>query len=426
MNKFLFSILGIALVFISTLIAVNQYNIRNFAQTSFLEIEKKYSYKIERDQFGVPHVYGDTDKDAAFGFAYAQAEDDLKHVEMMIKMSRGELSNLNFNSKTFAAIYSLITGSGDIMENLDAIEGVELDFLFKFFNVQGTVNKKISEIPEETINYIKGYADGLNYYAAKNPNLVDQSLYPATAYDLVAGMTFRMPLFYGIDHSIAELINLMDDQEEKVAMNMNALSDNPIVASINTYFKPSGSNAFAVSKSRSQDNETMLVINSHQPLTGPVAWYEIHIKSGEGLNIMGGTFPGSPFVHVGFNENLGWGATVNQPDLSDIYELKLNPENNDQYELDGAWVNFTETDQEFKVKLFGPFSITYPIQMYHSAHGPVLKDDNKAYALRFVGMNDVNHSTAWLKMNKSKNIDEWLDALRMEQLASLNLVYADK
>ncbi len=99
-----------------------------------------------------------------------------------------------------------------------------------------------------------------------------------------------MPLFYGIDHSIAELINLMDDQEEKVAMNMNALSDNPIVASINAYFKPSGSNAFAVSKSRSQDNETMLVINSHQPLTGPVAWYEIHIKKWRGLKYHGWYF----------------------------------------------------------------------------------------------------------------------------------------
>ena len=94
-----------------------------------------------------------------------------------------------------------------------------------------------------------------------------------------------MPLFYGIDHSIAELINLMDSKEKEVVMNMNALSDNPIVASINTYFKPSGSNAFAVSKSRSQDNETKLVINSHQPLTGPVACYEINIKSGEGLNL---------------------------------------------------------------------------------------------------------------------------------------------
>ena len=68
------------------------------------------------------------------------------------------------------------------MENLDAIEGVELDFLFKFFNVKDTVNKKISEIPEETINYIKGYADGLNYYAAKNPNLA-----PPTAAQLKSG-----------------------------------------------------------------------------------------------------------------------------------------------------------------------------------------------------------------------------------------------
>ena len=75
------------------------------------------------------------------------------------------------------------------------------------------LQKKISEIPEETINYIKGYADGLNYYAANNPNLVDQSLYPATVSDLVAGMTFRMPLFYGIDHSIAEIINLMDSKK---------------------------------------------------------------------------------------------------------------------------------------------------------------------------------------------------------------------
>ena len=97
MNKLLFSILGVVLLFVLTLVSVNQYNTRNFAQTSFFEIEKKYSYKIERDQFGVPHVYGDTDKDAAFAFAYAQAEDDLEHVEMMIKMSRGELSNLNLS-----------------------------------------------------------------------------------------------------------------------------------------------------------------------------------------------------------------------------------------------------------------------------------------------------------------------------------------
>jgi len=86
LNKLLFSILGVALVFVTALIIVNQYNTTNFVQSSFLEIEKKYSYKIERDQFGVPHVYGDTAKDAEFGFAYAQAEDELKAVDLMINL----------------------------------------------------------------------------------------------------------------------------------------------------------------------------------------------------------------------------------------------------------------------------------------------------------------------------------------------------
>ena len=426
MTKLLFASFGIAIIFTITVVTVNQYNTRNYKPDIFIEIEKNYSYEINRDKFGVPHVYGVKDKDAAFAFAFAQAEDDLEHVEMMMKMSRGELSNFTINSNSIAALYTLITGKGDILENLEAIEGVELDFLFKFFNVKETVRQKIDEIPYETIEYIKGYADGLNFYAAKNPNLVDQSLYPATVRDLVAGMTFRMPLFYGIDHSISELISLMDDEVKEVVKAKNALSNNHVVASINSYFKPSGSNAFAVAKSRSQDNETLLVINSHQPLTGPVAWYEIHLKSDEGLNIMGGTFPGSPFIHVGFNENLGWGATVNQPDLADIYKLDLNPRNNNQYLLDGKWENFTEINQNFKVKLFGPFSINYPIPMHYSKHGPVLKDNNKAYALRFVGMHDVNHSTAWLKMNKSKNLSQWLEALKMQEIASLNLVYADK
>ena len=426
MTKLLFASFGIAIIFTITVVTVNQYNTRNYKPEIFIEIEKNYSYEINRDKFGVPHVYGAKDKDAAFAFALAQAEDDLEHVEMMMKMSRGELSNFTINSNSIAALYTLITGKGDILENLEAIEGVELDFLFKFFNVKETVRQKIDEIPDETIEYIKGYADGLNFYAAKNPNLVDQSLYPATVRDLVAGMTFRMPLFYGIDHSISELISLMDDEVKEVVKVKNALSNNHVVASINSYFKPSGSNAFAVAKSRSQDNETLLVINSHQPLTGPVAWYEIHLKSDEGLNIMGGTFPGSPFIHVGFNENLGWGATVNQPDLADIYKLDLNPHDNNQYLLDGKWENFEEINQNFKVKLFGPFSINYPIPMHYSKHGPVLKDNNKAYALRFVGMHDVNHSTAWLKMNKSKNLSQWLEALKMQEIASLNLVYADK
>jgi len=66
------------------------------------------------------------------------------------------------------------------------------------------------------------------------------------------------------------------------------------------------------------------------------------------------------------------------------------------------------------------------MDMFFSDHGPVLKDESKAYALRYVGMSDINQATAWYRLNKSQNLEEWKDALRMQEIASLNLLYADK
>ena len=398
---------------------------QNFIPEEFIKISNEYKYQIDRDIYGVPHIYGASDKDTAFGFGFAQTEDDYENIELVIKMARGELSDLNISFSSLADLFKLISGTGDIMTSISAIEGIELDYLIKFLNSAEVALSLKETVDQETLEYLQGYSDGINYWAALNPNKVDKSLFPTTVDDLLVGMVFRMPLFYGLDRHIEELINLMSDSNKELAVE-NELSDNQLVASIKSYFKPSGSNAFAVAKSRSSNDETMLVINSHQPLTGPVAWYEAHIKSDDGLNIMGGTFPGSPFIHVGFNEHLAWGATVNQPDLADIYELNINPENENQYLLDGTWKDLKVTKQVFKVKLFGPFSISYPIDMYFSDHGPVMKDGLKAYALRYVGMSDADQATAWLKMNKAKNITEWEDALKMQQIGSLNFVYADK
>ena len=398
---------------------------KNFDPESFIKTSNDYSYEINRDIYGVPHITGIKDKDAAFGFGFAQTEDDYENIEFVIKMARGELSDFNISPDSLISLFNIVSGSGDIMENISAIEGVELDYLVKFLNTEDTALRLKKTVDPKILMYLKGYADGINYWAALNSNKIDKSLFPVTENDLLTGMIFRMPLFYGLDYHIDQLVKLMSDDKEQVVLQ-NELSNNKLVAAIKSHFKPSGSNAFAISKKRSADDDTMLVINSHQPLTGPVAWYEAHIKSDEGLNIMGGTFPGSPFIHVGFNEYLGWGATVNQPDLADIYELTINPENENQYLLDGAWKNLKVVKQKFKVKIFGPFNITYPLDMYFSDHGPVMKNGQKAYALRYVGMNDANQASAWLKMNKATNFNEWQDSLKMQQIASLNLVYADK
>ena len=94
-----------------------------------------------------------------------------------------------------------------------------------------------------------------------------------------------------------------------------------------------GSNVIAMNSSKTNNGETFLAINTHQPLEGPTSWYEVHLNSEEGTNIIGTLYPGSPNVLIGVNENLGWSHTVNYPDKTDVYKLKMK--NKRIYIVDG-------------------------------------------------------------------------------------------
>ena len=62
-----------------------------------ISAENLYEYgnlAIIRDSWGTPHIYGKTDKDAAFGLAYAHAEDDFKTIHDALLHSRGEYASI--------------------------------------------------------------------------------------------------------------------------------------------------------------------------------------------------------------------------------------------------------------------------------------------------------------------------------------------
>ena len=48
----------------------------------------KYKVTIYRDTWGVPHIFGKTDADAAYGLAYAHAEDDLQNMQDALLAAR--------------------------------------------------------------------------------------------------------------------------------------------------------------------------------------------------------------------------------------------------------------------------------------------------------------------------------------------------
>ena len=110
----------------------------------------------------------------------------------------------------------------------------------------------------------------------------------------------------------------------KNGVQMNALIDAEDF-DFNTDDIPKGSNTFAFNSAKTTDGSTFLAINTHQPLDGPVSWYEAHLCSEEGTNILGALFAGSPNILIGVNENLGWAHTVNQPDKTDVFALEMHP-----------------------------------------------------------------------------------------------------
>ena len=361
-----------------------------FPAADYQSLGDKYNVVIERDIRGVPHVIGERDVDAAFGFAYAQAEDNWELVYDTIDFYRGTAAKTKGPD-------SAIT-----------------DFLIKWLGIWEHIDAHYStELSPEIRAYIEAYADGLNYYAAMNPERAVSEL-PVTGKDIVAGYMFRHILFYGFDGVLKEVLS---SERQQPISTANGVIYNGL---------PVGSNATAISPANSTDGATRLAINSHQPTTGPVAWYEAHIQSGEGLNVMGGLFPGSATIGVGFNENIAWGATVNKPDLVDVYVLDIDPEDPLRYRMDGEWHDLEATTLEVEVKLWGFLPWTVSELGLRSAHGPALQTDHGTYAIRYAGMGKMGQVEQWLAMNKAQNLEQWRDALRLHSFASFNLVYADR
>jgi penicillin amidase/acyl-homoserine-lactone acylase len=341
-----------------------------------------YDALIERDGFGVPHISGVRDADVAFGLGYAHSEDDFATIAEALLVTRGVAAETK--------------GSA-------AAPG---DYLVRLLRVWETVDAGYeTRISPETRAVLEGYADGINLYAAEHPGAVPAGLVPVSGRDVAAGSAFRGPFFYGLDKAIKAVL------EPRPARDTGP---------------PKGSNGIAVAPSRSADGATRLLVNSHQPYEGPVAWYEAVLESGQGWHVAGGFFPGGPFMLHGHNADLGWASTVNKPDLVDVYRLKTDPARPGEYQLDGAWRKFERKPAAFRVKVFGPILWTVQREVLWSVHGPVLETDHGSFALSYAGKGELGQPDQYLAMNKAGDLSAWKAAMARGALPSINFVYADK
>lgn len=344
----------------------------------FAQINPK-DVTIARDSFGIPHVYGKTDADAAYGLAWAHCEDDFEHIQHNLLAAQGKL--------------------GQVLGK----EGVLFDFGLRFFGIDTLVdNNYQTSLSADFRKVLDGYIQGVNDYAAAHPKeVLVKSALPFKPQDMIKGSTLTLTLFAGGG------LALKSAKENRIQF-FNEPNDR-------------GSNSLAIAPSKTEDGKTWLMVNSHQPIEGRFAWYEAHIVSEEGWNIMGGLFPGGTSIFVGTTEKLGWAHTTNYHTFGDLYQIKHK---GNKYLYGNEWKEFVTKKVPLKIKL-GGIKLALTKKVAYTEQGPVFKTKHGWYAARFPGAMDIRATEQWFRMNKAKNWNEFEKAIKMEAIPLFNITYAD-
>ena len=350
-----------------------------YCQINPLDVE------IVRDKFGIPHIFGKTDADVAYGLAWANAEDDFETIQSVYLAGSSILSKRIGNKGIGADFLSQFIGSSELFDSL----------------YEKNISSKYKKI-------IEAYADGLNSYAKKYPEeILISELFPITPKKMMLYAQLQLFISSRGDYWIKKILN--DD----IRYEVNFSNDR-------------GSNAFAFNSTKTKDGKIYLAINTHQPLEGPVSWYEAHLCSQEGTNIIGALFPGSPNILIGANKFLGWAHTVNYPDKTDIFKLEMEDKKKGYYKFDNEVLKLHTYKAKLNYKLLGLFNLKIKKKFYKSIYGPTLKNKNGYYSIRTPSLFNIGALEQWWKMGKSKNFTEFYNVLKSKQIPGYNIVYADK
>ena len=339
--------------------------------------------EIIRDSYGVPHIYGKTDADTAYGLAWAHAEDDFVTIQKAYLAGNGMLSR--WNGK----------------------QGIGADFIAQFIQSEETVELFYHTLSDEFIAVLQGYTEGLNSYAKHNPDeVLLSSLFPITPKKLL--IYSQLQLF---------LSNEGDRFVEAIISDRVVPYKKPIEEDVR------GSNLIALSSRKTGTNESFLAINTHQPLEGPTSWYEAHLVSEEGTNIIGATFPGAPCILTGANEYLGWTHTVNYPDKADVFQLEMK--NRTTYIVDGEAHQLVKKKAKMYVRFLG-MRIAVSKVFYESIYGPTLRNKTGVFAVRTPSTTNINALEQWWRMNKARSFSEFYSYLEWNAIPGYNIGYADR
>jgi acyl-homoserine lactone acylase PvdQ len=342
---------------------------------------------IIRDNWGIPHIYGKTDADAVFGLLYAQCEDDFQRIEANYIEKLGRIAE--------------VKGSLEIYN----------DLLIKLIIDSADAVKDFNNAPVWLKKLCNAFADGINYYLYKHPNVSPSLLhrfqpwYPLLWTDGSIGAISTSGL------TASDLRRFYEGNDSAVAIQQKPFEE-----------EYTGSNGFAIGPSKTKSGKAILYINPHVTLYFRP---EVHMVSEEGLNAYGAVTWGQFFVYQGFNEHCGWMHTSSAVDVSDAYIEKLNKKDDKWfYEYDHAQKPVIEKT----IKLFyreNNVIRSKTITALFTHHGPVMAKRNNQWLSLRSNNRSVNGIIQSWQRTKANSFADFKKVMDIRANTSNNTVYAD-
>lgn len=384
------------------------------------------------DDFGVPHIYAGSEKDAMTVLGYVHAQDRLWQMELMRRIAPGRLSEI-FGSKA-----------------------LQNDLFFAGLGIAENSEQAVAGLDKNSVPYqlACAYLDGVNQYIEKGKTPVEFSLLGVKkqkftlldVYNIFGYMSFSFamaqktdPLLtdirnklgndylkdFGLDGSFSKTrIKNFGDPAEKyapISKSISALLDHsPIPPFI-------GSNSWVIGPQKTKSGKVLFANDPHIGFSQPCTWYEAHIVT-PSYEIYGYYLAGTPFPLLGHNRKYAYGLTMFENDDIDLFAEVPNPENANQYKTAQGYKDFGIRIKTIQVK----DSSAVKLEVRQTIHGPVMNNllatvkNKNPIAMHWIYTQQKNQILdAVYALCHAKNASDFYQNTKLIHAPGLNVMYGD-
>ncbi|MGB3143719.1 MAG: penicillin acylase family protein, partial [Maribacter sp.] len=427
-------VIVILLVIISVGVAIFIYTLTPdySGEKSLTKLQKEVN--VYYDDYGIPHIYGESEEDAFRALGYVHAQDRLWQMELLRRIASGGLSQVFGTDLIGTDKFFLSLGIADASKNIVA----KLDR-----NDKGVV---LSE----------AYLDGINQFIAEGPTPIEFYLTGIDKtqfnledmYNTIGYMAFSFAMAHKTDPLLTTIkdklgpaylkdLGVNSSPDTEWIKNYNPTSSDSIQSNVSSMVIKSlsalnlplfeGSNSWVIAPEKTKNGKVIFANDPHIGFSQPSVWFEAHIETPT-YSKYGYHIAGIPFPLLGHNRNLAYGMTMFENDDVDFYYEENNPENENQYTYQGEFLDYESVTKTIKVKDSEDLTFTFK----KSVHGPILNGiadqvtGERPIAMYWVYTQMENKiMDALYGLSHAKNLKEFKMALPNIHAPGLNIMYGD-